>query len=206
MIDQGRTVLGYHGCESKTAEKLFRGDEPIGISGRKYDWLGRGAYFWEGDPTRAREWAESRLSDWGAGSKPAVVGAVINLGRCLDLLNRADLDLLKFAHDDLKADFASARRKFPRNADSRKLGRGNKMLRYLDCAVIDHLHGQASQEATQAEEEGRPAKFNPFDTVRGFFVEGDRAYNGSGFYLKSHVQIAVRNADCIVGYFRPRSP
>jgi hypothetical protein len=42
-----------------------------------------------------------------------------------------------------------------------------------------------------------------FDTVRGMFTEGDELYPGAAFYHQSHVQIAVRNPDCIKGVFFP---
>ena len=43
----------------------------------------------------------------------------------------------------------------------------------------------------------------PYDTVRGMFTEGEELYPGSGFSAQSHVQIAVRNDDCIRGLFLP---
>ncbi len=43
-----------------------------------------------------------------------------------------------------------------------------------------------------------------YQTVRGVFVEGEAAYEGSGFQSKNHLQIAVRDPSCILGYFRPR--
>ena len=46
-------------------------------------------------------------------------------------------------------------------------------------------------------------QFRAFDTIRGMFVEGGKAYPGSGLYKKSHVQIAVRNPACIKGVFFP---
>jgi hypothetical protein len=42
----------------------------------EYDWLGNGIYFWEHSPERARRWA---------GADGIVIGAVIQLGNCLDL-------------------------------------------------------------------------------------------------------------------------
>jgi hypothetical protein len=84
-----------------------------------------------------------------------------------------------------------------------KSGKGmdgnDRPLRFLDCAVIKHLH-----EIVEAEP--RAGGVQPFDTVRGLFVEGERAYPGSAFRAKSHVQIAVRNADCIKGLFYPIGP
>ena len=41
------------------------------------------------------------------------------------------------------------------------------------------------------------------DTVRGLFQEGDPIYPGSKVLSKSHVQVAVRNPEAIVGLFRP---
>ena len=43
-----------------------------------------------------------------------------------------------------------------------------------------------------------------FQTVRGVFVEGDPAYAGAGMRTKTHIQIAVRDPACILGYFKPR--
>lgn len=42
-----------------------------------------------------------------------------------------------------------------------------------------------------------------FQTVRGVFTEGDPAFPGAGIQSKTHVQVAVRDLDCILGYFRP---
>jgi hypothetical protein len=61
----------------------------------------------------------------------------------------------------------------------------------LDCAVIDHLHGV--REAT---------KLPKLETVKGIFTEGGELYQGSGFNKKTHIQICVRNLDCIKVVFR----
>ncbi len=71
-------------------------------------------------------------------------------------------------------------------------------MRFLDCAVIRHLHTAIER----VPEEKRLVA--PFDTVRGMFTEGKRLYPGCGYREKTHVQIAVRNADCIKGIFFPR--
>lgn len=68
---------------------------------------------------------------------------------------------------------------------------GDLLRRNLDCAVIRTLHGvRASIGAL------------PLDTLRGAFVEGDPLYEGAGFYAKTHIQLCVRNLDCIKGVFR----
>ncbi len=49
-----------------------------------YDWLGQGIYFWEHGVTRARQFAEEKR-ERGELKDPVVVGAYLQLGRCLDL-------------------------------------------------------------------------------------------------------------------------
>jgi len=66
------------------------------------------------------------------------------------------------------------------------------LKRNLDCAVINMLH--ALREA---------GGHGAYDTVYGFFDEGAALYPGSELKEKTHVQIAVINHDCILGYFRP---
>ena len=43
-----------------------------------------------------------------------------------------------------------------------------------------------------------------FDSLRAAFIEGERIYPGAGFYDKTHVQICVRNPNCVKGFFLPR--
>jgi len=42
-----------------------------------------------------------------------------------------------------------------------------------------------------------------FQTARGTLLESDPIYEGARIFTKTHVQIAVRNPYCILGYFRP---
>ena len=82
----------------------------------------------------------------------------------------------------------------PRNKNPKGSSDSDRLLRFLDCAVLRHLHQSVSEVPN----------FPPFDTVRGAFHEGGEAFPGSGFYQKTHVQIAVRNMDCIKGFLLPR--
>jgi hypothetical protein len=43
-----------------------------------------------------------------------------------------------------------------------------------------------------------------FDSVRGAFTEGGKAFTGAGIFERSHIQICVRNFNCIKGFFKPR--
>ncbi len=85
----------------------------------------------------------------------------------------------------------------PKNLSPRGVKNKDRVLRYLDCAVFRHLH-QIIEDLSETD-----PLIEPFDTVRGMFVEGGRVYPGSGLHRKSHVQIAVRNPECIKGIFFP---
>lgn len=166
-------------------------------SERDYDWLGPGAYFWEADPLRADEWAMWKASN-GQYKDPVVIGAVIDLRNCLDLVAREDVELFRAAHSSFASVQKTAKLPIPKNASPRGAKNKDRVLRFLDCAVFRHLH-----EIIDKLSEDDPL-VEPFDTVRGMFVEGGRAFSGSGIYRKSHVQIAVRNQACIKGVFFAR--
>lgn len=180
-------VLGYHGCDRTVGERVLAGDISLAQSDRDYDWLGPGVCFWEADPRRALEWANEKQAR-GEYQDSFVIGAAIDLGNCLDLMARDNLELLAEAYSSLKDlhDRGEKLEAMPENVKG-----PDKLLRYLDCAVIRHLHYVIG-------ESGLPS----FDTVRGLFTEGGEAFPGSGFMSKTHVQIAVRNPEGIKGFFR----
>jgi hypothetical protein len=43
-----------------------------------------------------------------------------------------------------------------------------------------------------------------FDSTRGVFTEGGPVFEGAGLFEKSHIQICIRNPNCILGFFLPR--
>jgi hypothetical protein len=69
------------------------------------------------------------------------------------------------------------------------------VLRYLDCAVVENIH-QDRERLNQ----------RPFDSIRSAFIEGLPLYTNAGFFAKSHIQLCIRNPNCIKGYFHPRKP
>lgn len=184
-------VLGFHGCDEETAERVLAGEEPLKDSRNAYDWLGNGIYFWESSPQRALEWAshvrDNPKSSRGVISKPAVVGAIIDLGTCCSLHDTAVLAGLAEAYQVLELSHAESNTPMPVNTGTEDL-----FTRYLDCAVIQLAHKLRAAGRLKA-----------YDTVRAAFVEGKPLYTGAGMRSRSHVQIAVRNIDCIKGYFRP---
>lgn len=81
-----RFVFGYHGCDATVADQAILTGKQLSPSENDYDWLGKGIYFWEHGPERALEWAHEKKRQ-GEIKKPAVVGALIHLGNCFDLLD-----------------------------------------------------------------------------------------------------------------------
>ena len=55
-------LFGFHGCDETICDALVFGKQRnLNFSENPYDWLGKGMYFWENDPERAFEWAESLM-------------------------------------------------------------------------------------------------------------------------------------------------
>jgi hypothetical protein len=67
------------------ADRLLAG-EPFRRSENGYDWLGSGVYFWEYGPDRALQFAREKQQR-GQIVEAAAIGALVQLGRCLDLLD-----------------------------------------------------------------------------------------------------------------------
>ena len=40
-------VIGFHGCDESTFEKVLNQKQMLHSSTNSYDWLGNGMYFWE---------------------------------------------------------------------------------------------------------------------------------------------------------------
>jgi hypothetical protein len=172
------------------AEQLLAG-EAFNPSQNDYDWLGSGIYFWQANPSRAvsfaKEVCKRRQQSW----RPAVVGAVIEPGLCLDLASKAGVDAVSAAYKSFVQIAQRDGRKLPVNAGGKDL-----LQRYLDRAVIETLHEIRQNPSDDG------SILEPIDTVFGIFVEGNPIYENSGFHEKTHVQICVRNPHCIKGVFR----
>src|SRR5947207_12927990 len=113
-----RTVTGYHGCDAAVAARVLAGTARLNLSRNAYDWLGEGIYFWEHGPQRAREWAIEQAKLSGAKIKqPSVLGARINLGECLDLLDTANTGLLGNWYNQFRRTARQRRSRMPENRD-----------------------------------------------------------------------------------------
>jgi hypothetical protein len=153
-----------------------------------WDWLGWGIYFWEANPLRGLEFAQEQMGR-GRIDDPFVIGAVLDLGYCLDLTSSTGIAAVKAAYSNFVEVTAKAGKPMPKNR-----GGPDALLRELDCAVINYLH--------QIRASAQPP-LPPFDSVKGVFLaEGGQIYEGSGFFNKTHIQICIRNPSCVKGIFR----
>lgn len=183
-----RLVVGYHGCDVATAERVLRGGA-FRASVNAYDWLGHGVYFWEYGVDRAWRFALEQQRR-GRIRRPAVVGAVLQLGRCFDLMDT------RFT-EELAGAFPGFEESCAREGVSMPANRGrtpDQKLRYRDCSVMNWFLRRCE------------ARGDHYDSVRGGFIEGEPVYSGAGIHRESHIQLAIRNPACIIGVFRPMGP
>lgn len=83
---------------------------------------------------------------------------------------------------------------FWENVDRPKTKGHDKVLRYLDCAVIEYTHSFLKAKGESS-----------YDSVRAAFIEGRPIYSGAGFNEKTHIQICIINPNCIKGFFLLRT-
>ena len=166
------------------------------MSENEYDWLGHGAYFWENSFERALQWAKlinrnpqhskHKIKD------PFVVGAILDLGNCLDLTDAESLEMVRTGYVEYCETVDVLGFEMPVNKPGFK-GDEDLLKRHLDCAVINYLHSIRADEGK-----------SPFSSVRGVFTEGGELYPGAKIQSKTHTQIAVRSPEkSVLAYFRP---
>ncbi len=185
-------IIGFHGCEKTEQEKLLHDSTYIKKSTQSYDWLGHGMYFWENNPERALHWAEQKQKA-GTLKSPASIGSVLDLGYCLDLLSSKNIQFLKEMFELFQKESKALDNPIPSNKNHEKDPDNDKVLRYLDCAVIEYTHRFLKDNGEKA-----------FDSVRAAFTEGKPIYPSAGFFEKTHIQICIINPNCIKGFFLPR--
>ena len=151
--------FGLHGCDRPVAETLLTGTRSRPAKTIR---IGSDPVFIFGKPIRSG--ASSSHVNGNAREKiadPYVVGAVIELGFCLDLISSNGVAAVKSAYEDFRAYAEQAGNvSLPKNR-----GGEDKLRRELDCAVINHLHNVRHVAALPR-----------FDSVRGVFIEGARIY------------------------------
>lgn len=166
-----RLVTGFHGCHTAAAREILAGGSFL-PSQNGYDWLGQGIYFWEDGSARAAEWARKRFGDEGV-----VLQATIDLGHCLNLLDTAHFERMSQIYEELVSTYRYLGVPLPRNTRKRH---------ELDYLVVEAYCKRGAMTGGEA-----------FQTVRGCFPEGAPLYEGSRILRETHIQVAVRDANCI---------
>ena len=108
-------VIGFHGCNKDVFNKVVCNGEHLVASSNSYDWLGNGIYFWEQNYERAYEWAKNRY-----GKDAAVIGAVIDLGYCLNLTDSSSNEKLQLGYRLLELRCSLLNKPLPKNRKSKK--------------------------------------------------------------------------------------
>jgi len=205
-------VVGFHGCNRETADDVIKHGARMIQSEQAHDWLGHGVYFWEGSYQRAWQWAIQKHRE-----DAAVIGAFIKLGHCIDLLDIHWTEQLRDIYEVLKDEYESFGNTLPQNRIADHTG--ITFVRELDCAVMMKLHSLIDDaiaresgfwnenKSSYSDSEKALIQNHALyaDSVRGMFPEGDELYSGAGFREKNHIQICIRNPNCIVGFFEPRA-
>jgi hypothetical protein len=172
------TGWGYHGCQKVFADEVRSGRITLAQwqpSQNVYDWLGEGIYFWESSRSRAEQWAVEQF-----GGQADVLEVEIELGRCLNLLESTYHTGLRATYQNLRAVYRSLGWTLPKN---------QKKRHDLDCLVINKF--------VKFMERFVGEQGISFQTVRGVFEEGRPLFAGSAIRAQSHVQIAVRDIQCL---------
>jgi hypothetical protein len=181
--DYHRTVVAHHGTRLSTAREIVLGNRPFIPSRNGDDWLGHGIYFWEYAPQQAFEWAKARSLKFKWDEEIAVLGSMIRLGNCFDLLDPLNVK-------NLSSYYQSYIDTFNQTPDV-KPEVNFKANKRLNCAVFNYTHGFLETEGTS------------IDTYRAAFIltpdRNDRIWAGSGINNRSHIQICVRNPESILG-------
>lgn len=180
-FDYNRTVIGFHGTSIDSANRLVNG-ESFDDSDKDDEWFGKGVYFWEYAPKQAWWWARSYKGE----DQPAVVGAIIRLGNCLDLLDPMNIKAVQDVRETMLEMMQQSGLVIPVNVRSK---------RRQDCAVFNYFFHEAAE-----------AK-KPIDSARAVYVPTGklkRAWEGSWINEESHIQISVRNQKNILAVWHVR--
>lgn len=196
MERPGHLVVAYHGCDDSVRRELLEKDAHLKSSRNPYDWLGDGIYLYEDDWQRALFFAQKSHAnpDKHYSAKPikdpSVVGVVLRIRLWLDMNSLEARQEYAEAHKEVIKTWKEGKPLVNKAADADD---EDLILRPLDRKVINRIH-------QMRKERGAPA----YDAVRSHFVQGPKLLETSGFHRDTHVQIALLNKGCILGYFRVR--
>lgn len=196
-------MIGFHGCDKATRDQLVNNPDKIKKSQEDHDWLGNGFYIWENNYERALQWAIDKKKR-STLKEPSVVGVIYQLEYCLDFTDQQFTKILSNYYILMKDDLKVAGKELPKNRNVPTDKHRDRVLRELDCAVIEYLNQKIDEQILSDVEQKGFTDYRRFDTVRGIFTEGGPAFEGAGIQTKNHIQICIRNLNSIKGFFIPR--
>jgi len=181
-------VIGFHSCDREVGLRIVSGKDHLRPSKNSWDWLGPGIYFWEDNPYRALSYAvdcaRNKQKFAGRIKTPFVLGAIIELGHCLNLIEPNSIRIVQESYRILKANANMTGIPMPVNKGAN---------RSLDCAVIRLIHKMYKIKDGSI-----------YDTIRSPFHEGEAIYDQANFTTGLHIEICVIDPKQIKGYFLPQ--
>lgn len=194
----GHLVLAYHGCDITLRDDLVsRRVSELRSSANRYDWLGPGAYFFENDHRRALLFANAAHDNPGKRytkqpiATPAVVGAVLQFDFILDMTTQEGVENYCAAYQAMIEYLVAHGHPEPKNVKASDEDE-DVIVRQLDSDVFAFMHRIREDTKQQL-----------FQAVRSAFPQGAAIAPSSAFRRSSHVQIALRDNSCVLGWFMP---
>lgn len=129
--------------------------------------------------TRKQAWWWAQ--DYKRKADAAVVGAVIRLGNCFDLLDPVNAQIIRTVYDELRS-VTPKGKQLPANGNQHKK---------LDCAVFNFFY----------------TLYPDVETVRGVYVPTqaqNRLWSRSWIYEQAHIQVCVRKPENILALWHVR--
>jgi hypothetical protein len=196
-------IIGFHGCDESVRDKLVMNPNSIVMSEKPYDWLGNGFYVWENNYQRALQWAKDKKKR-GEIETPSVLGVLLLLDNCLDFTDSEFIYNIGDYFNLMKVEYEALNEPLPRNKNIDKDSHKDRLIRELDCSVIEFMHEKIEEQIITDNKAKGYSDLSHFDTARGIFTEGGPAFEGAGIQKKNHIQICIRNSNSIKGFFIPR--
>ena len=177
-------ITGYHASPAWLLELVADAGVRQLWSTRPREWFGFGVYFFAYSKAHAERWVQIGYQlNWWDGNPPGILKSDIETRNCLWLEEPSCVAEIEQAAIDLKAMCGVAGDDLPKNERRRY---GVPVERRLDCAIFELLHFTRMRR-------GLPA----YDTVVGYCASGRPLIPGTTIRLENHVQICVRNHECI---------
>jgi hypothetical protein len=110
---------------------------------------------------------------------PAVIRSLIQLDRCIDLLDIKWFPPLKIVYNSFREGYQRFERPFPKQNPT--LSKAHR----LDCAFFNYATELLRSQGQEME------------AIRAVFVEGENMFPSSAIFDLAHIQIAVKNTALI---------